>query len=142
MWENNPTSHAICRAFNSRASEFKRLLDTIDSEWIVGCVDVGHVALVGADVPSFIKTLGGKYLQALHVHDVSKTQDSHVLPFTLTLDFKAIAKALAEIDYQGDFTFEADNFYAGFPLELYPDVASFMVKVGRHLINEIEANKK
>jgi len=141
MWEHNPMSYSISRAFNSRASEFKRLLDTIDSEWIVGCVDVGHVALVGADLPAFIKTLGGKHLQALHMHDVAPNSDSHVLPFTLKLDFHAITDALAEIDYQGDFTFEADNFFANFPLELYPEVSSFMAKVGKYFIKEIESKK-
>lgn len=142
MWEYNPVSHNIGRAFNSRASEFARLLDEINSQWIVGCVDVGHVALVGADLPEFIKTLGGNRLQAVHMHDVTKTQDSHTLPFTLSLDFGAITKALGEIGYDGDMTFEADNFFANFPLELYSEVSSFMAKVGRYIIKEIESHKK
>lgn len=141
MWERNPISHNIYRGFNSRASEFARFLDEINSEWIVGCADVGHVALVGADLPDFIKTLGRKRLQALHIHDVTKTEDSHTLPFTLSLDFGAITKALGEIDYKGDMTFEADNFFAKFPLELYPQASAFMAEVGRYLIKEIEKNR-
>ena len=138
MYERNPASHYIVRGFSSRPEEFVRLLEAINSPWIVGCVDMGHVALVGADLPTFIKTLGSKWLQAVHMHDVTKTEDSHTLPFTLSLDFHSVANALKEIGYTGDMTFEADNFFAHFPLELYPTVAEFMAKVGRHIIKEIK----
>lgn len=138
MYERHPVNHYITRGFSSRPEEFARLLNEINSEWIVGCVDVGHVALVGADMTHFIKTLGNRHLQALHIHDVTETKDSHTLPYTLSLDYNAITKALAEIDYKGNFTFEADNFFNGFPVDFYPQVAEFMCKVGRRLIADIK----
>ena len=35
----------------------------------------------------------------------------------------SIMTALAVIGYEGDFTFEADNFLVGFPKKLRPDAA-------------------
>ena len=47
-------------------------------------------------------------------------------------------KLLKEIDYPGDLTFEADSFFKNFPLCMYQDVADFMQKTGRCLINMFE----
>ena len=52
-----------------------------------------------------------------------------------------MCKALAEIDYKGDLTFEADAFYRGKPVELYPAATKFMCEVGRYLITQIENAK-
>lgn len=46
--------------------------------------------------------------------------------------------ALREIGYQGEFTFEADNFLFGFPKELYQPAAKLMVETGRYLIRPHE----
>jgi sugar phosphate isomerase/epimerase len=81
-----------------------------------------------------IRGLGAKRLKALHVHDTDGYRDLHTLPFTSKNDFALIMKLLSEIGYEGDLTFEADQFYAGFPLDIYPDVAAFMNTVGRQLI--------
>ena len=54
------------------------------------------------------------------------------------IDFIAICKALAEIDYKGDFTFEADAFYKGKPVELYPATTKYLCEIGRYLVSQIE----
>ena len=56
-----------------------------------------------------IHTLG-HHLQALHIHDNDRWHDSHQIPFSMQIDFVPIVKALKEIDYQGYFTLEADQF--------------------------------
>lgn len=142
MYQRNKQTGHICDCVNSRSWEFCKYIDTIDSEWIVGCLDIGHTNLVDADLPAFIHALGNNRLQALHVHDTDGKNDSHTLPYTQNMDFAAFTKALGEIDYTGDMTYEADNFFANFPIELYPTVSQFMAKVGRHLINETEKNRK
>lgn len=126
----------------SRAWEFCKYVDAVDSEWIVGCLDLGHTALVEADTADFIHQLGNKRLQALHVHDNNKIHDEHTLPFLRSMDFVQITKALGEIDYKGDFTYELDYFYKNFPKELYPAITKLAEQVGRYLINEIENNRK
>lgn len=106
------------------------MLDEVNSPWIVGCLDLGHSALVGVEPADFIRALGKTKLQALHVHDVNYRRDCHNLPFTEKLDWESIAVALREIGYQGEFTFEADNFLFGFPKELYQPAAKLMVETG------------
>ena len=81
-----------------------------------------------------IRILGKDRLKALHIHDTDYVRDLHTLPFTQKIDYHAVVKALAEIDYDGDFTYEADGFYAKFPEELFPQTAKFMCEVGRYLI--------
>ena len=46
-----------------------------------------------------------------------------------------------EIDYQGDFTYEADNFLARMDKAAIPAALSFMEKVGRILTAKIDANR-
>ncbi|MBE6749720.1 MAG: sugar phosphate isomerase/epimerase [Ruminococcaceae bacterium] len=136
MWQYNNNSKSIIDSTCSRAWEFCKYIDTIDSEWIVGCLDIGHVSLIGADIPEFIKTMGNKRLQALHVHDTDFIHDSHTIPFLEKIDFTAVSKALGEIDYQGDFTFEVQAIFRKYPKELLPSVAKFLCDVGRYLIEQ------
>ena len=142
MWQSNMASLAITDSTCSRAWEFCKYVDAVGSDWIVGCLDIGHASLTGTDIPAFIHALGNKRLQALHVHDTDLVHDTHTIPFMEKIDYMAVAKALGEIDYQGDFTYEADNFYANKPAALFPATAKYMHEVGRFLISEVEAHRK
>lgn len=136
MWQypGGMISHSTC----SRPWEFIKYLDALDSEWFVACLDIGHANLVRETPAEFIKELGGKRLKCLHVHDVDGTRDSHTLPFFGVGDWDSIMKALAEINYEGEITFEADGFMNGKPVELLPDCAKYMAAVGRCLANKYE----
>ena len=135
MWQMNPIgNHTIVNSTCARVEEFCEYIDEINSERIGGCLDTGHVSLCGEDMSVMIRGLGGKRLKALHVHDTDGYRDLHTLPFTAKNDYTLIMKLLKEINYEGDLTFEADQFYANFPLDIYPDVAHFMQIVGRQLI--------
>ena len=138
MWQNNPCSGAITDSTCSRSWEFNKYIDAVNSEWITGCLDLGHVALVTKKIPEFIKDMGKERIAALHVHDTDFRDDSHTVPFCELMDYNAIAKALGEIDYQGDFTYEANNFFRNKPLELIPAAYKYACEVGRYLISEIE----
>ncbi len=142
MWQGNKSSGSICDSTCSRAWEFCKYVDALDSEWIVALLDVGHTALVDAELTDFIKKLGNKRLQGLHVHDNDLIHDSHTLPFTRNINFDILTSALAEIDYQGDFTYEADEFMVGFPEELLPSVIRFMRDVGDYLVADIQRKKQ
>lgn len=125
--------HSTC----SQAEEFKEYVDMLDSPWIVGCLDIGHVELVGEDVVHMIHTLGKDRLRALHVHDNDGQYDQHTLPYTRNIDFTAVLKALKEIGYSGDFTFESNSFGGPFPKELYAQCFRFMREVGQHMASQI-----
>ncbi len=135
MWQMNPIgNHTIVNSTCARVEEFCEYIDEINSERIGGCLDTGHVSLCGEDMSVMIRGLDGKRLKALHVHDTDGFRDLHTLPFTAKNDYALIMKLLKEINYDGDLTFEADQFYANFPTDIYPDVAHFMQIVGRQLI--------
>ena len=142
MWQANNAAHTPTDSVCSRAWEFCKYLDTINSKWIVGCLDIGHLSLMSANIPEFIKTMGKDRIKALHIHDTDFISDSHTLPFSENIDYLEVAKALAEIEYDGDFTFEAYNFFKGKPKELYPATAKYMCEVGRFLIDEIKNFEK
>ena len=142
MWQYDDKRKVIIHSICARPEEFAALLDAVDSPWIVGCLDIGHCAITSVNPVDAIRTLGAGRLKALHVHDVDYVNDSHNMPFVEKLDWAAITAALAEIGYDGNFTFEADAFLWPFPLPLLPDAVDFMVKVGRYLANEVETKKK
>lgn len=141
MWQYNGITKAIVDSTCARAWEFCKYVDALDSKWIVACLDIGHAGLTDSDIAAYIKTLGSR-LQALHVHDNDLKNDDHFLPFTKNIDFDKVTSALAEIDYQGDFTYEADFFLQRFPTELTSAALKFMQQVGQHLVNEIERKRK
>jgi len=118
--------------------EFRTYMERVDQDWFVACLDLGHSGLVGDEAWNAIPILGKQYLRALHVHDNDYCKDTHTLPYLGNMDWDKIIKALAEIGYEGDFTYEAANFLKGFPVELLPEASAFMCKVGRYMVKRIE----
>ncbi len=141
MWQYDNKRRYIVDSFCSRPEEFCALLDELDSPWITGCLDLGHCALVGIEPQDFIRAMGKDRLGALHVQDVDYLGDCHTLPFMRQLEWEEICAALAQIDYEGNFTFEADEFLRPLPPELQPDASAFMEKTGRYLMARMEAKK-
>lgn len=139
MWQYDKRREYIVDSACSRPEEFNALLDAVNSPWIIGCLDLGHCALVGWEPAAFIRAMGNRHLLALHVHDVDWKHDNHDMPFNRKQDWEAICRALGEIDYQGDFTFECATFQSRFPAPLMEDATVMMAKVGRYLISRVEA---
>ena len=123
--------------------EFVRYIDTLDSEWMVATLDIGHVGLpLQDDEPwDFIRALGHDRLHSLHVHDNDYKGDGHTLPFLGKIDWMKVTEALGEINYDGDFTYEA-NFMGNPPDGFKHVTAKYMADVGRYLMSEIEKNRK
>ena len=138
MWQYNQASGAITDSTCSRAWEFNKYIDSLNSKWITGCLDLGHASLVTKDISKFIKDMGNKRINALHVHDTNLHNDSHTIPFLESMDYITIAKTLGEIDYKGDFTYEVNYFMANKPVELIPASLKYACEIGRFLINQIE----
>lgn len=138
MWQRNSASGAITDSTCSRVHEFNKYIDSLNSKWITGCLDLGHVSLITKDITEFIKNMGNKRIGALHVHDTNFINDCHTIPFNESIDYLAIAKCLGEIEYTGDFTYEVNNFFKNKPVELLPATLKYACEIGRFLINQIE----
>lgn len=111
MWNwNNAQTHATFAACSSHEN-FLKHINAVNDEFFVACLDIGHAEMFGLNTSAvqMIKTLG-KHLQALHLHDNDLVHDSHQIPFSMQIDFNAVASALKQIGYSGYFTLEADSF--------------------------------
>lgn len=139
MWQYHKGRiwHSTC----SNAEEFVDYIDMMDSEWIVGCLDIGHIALVNGNIPETIKKLGSR-LYGLHIHDNDFTCDNHSLPYSEKINFEEFISALAEIGYQGDFTFEVQFDKKKLPAELYPDATKYLYKIGEMCVNNFLNKRK
>ncbi len=136
MWQSvkGMATHSTC----SRPDEFIRYLDELNDPCFVACLDIGHSYLAREDTDDFIRRLGNKRLQCLHVHDVDGTHDMHTLPYFGSVNWDKVMSALKEVGYTGDFTFEADCFFIDKPREIMPEASKYMCKTGRYLISKIE----
>jgi len=137
MWGWDHKRDYIVSNVCSVPDEFAEFLDALDPAYFTGCLDLGHCGLVGVDAADAIRTLGGERIGALHVHDNDYKADTHTLPFFADMNWGAITRALGEIEYKGDFTFEADAFIRNVPEELLFSAYKFMHDTGRYLINKI-----
>ena len=141
MWQRDSKRGYIIEDACSFASKFCEYLDAIDSPWIIGCLDIGHCGLIGEEPQDAIRILGHDRLKALHVHDNDYKGDLHTIPGCGKINWTEVTKALADIDYTGEFTYEADNFFLNFEPGFYQEAADFMALRGRNLIAMIEAAK-
>ena len=81
----------------------------------------------------------GTRLKALHINDNRGMQDDHVLPYLGHIEWAPVLKALKEIGYSGDFTYEIHNFTSGFePGFLHTESMKFACMVGKNMVKELE----
>ena len=142
MWGRDSRRDYIVPNVCSLADELAEYYDGLAAPDVYTvCLDLGHCGLVGEEPYDAIRTLGKDRLGALHVHDNNYRQDNHTLPYDygMKMDWEKITRALGEIDYQGDFTFEADNFLARFGSDTVADASAFMAAIGRKLMKKIDA---
>lgn len=138
MWQKEAKTRRIGHDSCSRMEELIRYIDDLGgTEYFVACLDLGHATLVGLEPEDCIRQLGHKYLHALHVHDNDYTNDQHVLPGQGKINWEAVCRALGEIDYVGDFTYEASGFQRNLPDDMIPIALKFMVEVAEHLCCKI-----
>lgn len=143
MWQRHPIRKNISFDTCSSAEEFIRYIDTLDSEYMVACLDVGHVVLPDnrMGVGDFIRALGHDRLKALHIHDNDYINDLHLLPYRGKLDWEDITEALGAINYEGVFTYEIGAAEFALPSELFSHALSYAGAVGDHLIGMIEKSR-
>ena len=113
-WDNEKDEALPAACCDSK--RFCSLIDEVDDEYFVACLDIGHAEMRGlnASAVGLIKALGHKRLKALHIHDNDLHYDSHQIPMSMSIDFNAVVKALKEIGYDGEFTLEADRYLGAY----------------------------
>lgn len=111
MFNRELETRRIIPAACSSPEDFLKHLELVNDPFLVACLDIGHAEIVGCETsaPEMIRALGS-YLQALHIHDNNKLDDSHQLPFTMDINFAAVICALKEIGYEGYLTLEANSY--------------------------------
>ena len=146
MWQRDPRRKCITASVCAFSEEFVRYIDTLDDPYAVACLDVGHVGLPAnaTEEPcDLVRALGHDRLQALHIHDNDYCGDQHLLPFMGKLNWTETMRALGEIDYTGDFTFETSTaLISGFDAACVPIVARYLSDIGRYLMGEIEKSRE
>ena len=141
MWQRNPQSKYICDDVCADPVELARYYDTLnDPEAFTVCLDLGHVAICGREPEDAIRTLGSR-IGALHVHDVDYVSDLHTLPGIGKVNWKEVCRALADVDYKGEITLEADYFMKNMDDELIPMAERMLEVSARHLAEQVEAFK-
>lgn len=130
-----------CRSFASWPEELIEYTDEMSALFpdanIGICWDVGHGNEMLVDQRISLQLIG-KRLKALHVNDNKGVYDDHLIPYIGNVDWNEFMRTLAEIGYEGDFTYETEKFFLNIPEELVDDTLKLSVKYGRHLIHQFE----
>jgi len=130
-----------CDGICGDPDEFIYYIDSLKSDFATGCLDFGHLTLCGREPQDVIRYLGGDKITCLHVHDNDYISDRHTLPCTMNMNWGEICKALADIEYGGDFTLEASCFVERFDESFLPTVLKYMADLSKYLIKKIQLYK-
>lgn len=143
MWQRDPIRKYIVDDVGADEQELNSLVDDLNaySNVFNVCLDLGHVVLVSRDPAEVIRNIGHDRLKALHVHDNDFIADKHTIMGQGKMDYTAIMQALSDIDYTGEFTLEADAFFANFKPDQIPMAARFMVDVSRYWMAKFDPKK-
>ncbi|MGM9682295.1 MAG: sugar phosphate isomerase/epimerase family protein [Eubacteriales bacterium] len=144
LWQRDKRRKCIVRSVCGYTDEFIRYIDTLSSPYIVACVDVGHAGLVpgGDEAQDMIRKLGAR-VGALHIHDNDYQGDLHMMPYFGKMDWNEITNALAEINYNGVFTYEVgDSLFTCSDSSFHKLGAKIMYDVGVHLTELIESKRR
>jgi len=130
-YKSPPYQHIFC----ANIYEQVKLIDSFnDPEHVGACYDFGHANLVGGFHRQNLKVLGNR-LKAIHVQDNKGLEDEHFLPFHGNIDWKEAMAGLADIGYEGELTYEIQEWGRFYPKELKHLVAEYSIKVGNVLIS-------
>ncbi len=92
------------------ATDLLGLIESVDHPLFHAVWDAGHANLQEMPQDEELKILGS-HVRALHIQDNCGDTDSHLLPFLGTMNLDAVMRGLAEIGYNGYFTFEVGGIF-------------------------------
>lgn len=100
------------------------------------CWDFEHADIMQQNQRQSLLYLN-KHLKATHVSDTHSSTDPrlmHVMPLFGTVDWKEVMLTLHEIEYQGYFSFEVNNYGNYFPDVLLPTALKLAFEIGQYLM--------
>ena len=118
----------------ARGEELLALIDAIGNPMVQICIYTGHAHLSGINPADMIR-LVGSHLKATHIADNHRNTDEHYAPFNGTIDWTDVMKALNEINYQEDFSFEIHNLTSMYPKQVQQKLVDFSYELGQYLVN-------
>lgn len=139
MWdwdrEKDESKFSAC----ATSEDFLAHIRAVNDPFLVACLDIGHAEMRGSGegAVKMIRDLG-HHLQALHIHDNDRWHDSHQIPFSMQIDFAAVAKALCEIGYRGELTLEADAYLGAFTPETVAEGLGNMAAAAKRIASLFE----
>jgi len=85
-----------------------KMMQEINSPSLQLLLDIGHLHVVKEDVPKAVLKMKDKIVH-VHIHDNDSTRDAHLIPGEGNIDFKAIIKALQQVNYTGYLSAELEQ---------------------------------
>ena len=144
LWPNGQELASPAPA--STPDSMLEILDRINDDHMVSCIDVGHAEMtsVGTSAVDMIRAVGPR-LACLHIQDCDHIHDSHALPFTMSVDFKGVIEALRDVNYDGDMTLECSShlhYLCKDAPEKVEDGLKMMADAARRLVDMFKAGAK
>jgi len=131
------------------APDLKELVDFVNHPYFKCCWDTGHANHQEMPQHEALELLGDR-VYALHVQDNRGDNDSHVAPFTGSLNIDSLIYGLKKINFKGYFTFEAtemllterwrrkfdeDTRLLKAPLHLRKIAETLLYETGKHILS-------
>ena len=92
------------------AADLLGLIEYVDHPLFHAVWDAGHANLQEMPQDAELRLLGS-HVRALHIQDNCGDTDAHLLPFLGTMSLDAVMHGLADIGYDGYFTFEVGEIF-------------------------------
>lgn len=125
------------RKYCATPEELVDFIDEFNDSRIGICWDFEHADIMKQDQRKSLLHIAHR-LKATHVSDTHSLTDTdlmHVMPLFGTVNWKEVMQTLREINYKGDFSFEAHNYANRLPDELIPTALKLSYEIGQYLIN-------
>lgn len=118
------------RRYTSKADELMDLILSYHSENVVCCWDFGHANVTfKKEAPDMVRKFGS-LIQCTHLHD-NAGNDSHQMPMTGDIDWKAMMDAFKEIGYAGVMSVEYAHGHM--PEHLAKEYIDLTFKAAKHV---------
>lgn len=122
------------------APDLVELVDVLNHPLAGICWDTGHALLGRRNQYDDIR-LCGRRLVALHLQDGDGVTDQHYCPFYGRCDWQGITRALREIGFGNDLTFEVASFARGLPRNMVGPALQVCQAAGETLLHMIQQDE-
>jgi sugar phosphate isomerase/epimerase len=92
-------------AIYPKTQDVIEMVEEIGEERVGICIDVGHAFIYDKDIVESIRKSSG-LLIATHISDNDGQNDTHNIPGEGAIDWGRVIKALKDVGYSGDLTYE------------------------------------